>query len=485
MNIAFVPLYIHYLGTEAYGLIGVFVLLQGWLALLDMGLTPALGREMARFLAGTHTPQSICNLVRSVEWVYMLIAVTITLSVLLAAPWLAAHWLQAEKLSVGMVENALTIMGGVIALRWLAGLYRSAITGLQRQVWLSGCAAIFSTLRGVGVLAALEFVSPTIQIFFIYQGVLYALEAFVLATQMWHLLPRHPQSTRFHWQALHQVWRFAAGMTVITLLSILLTQVDKLLLSKLLPLAEFGYYILASTVGSALLTLVAPISTVSSPRLAELVARGDIVALAEMYHKFSQMITLIVVPTALVLALFSDDVLLLWTRDNATTAAVASLVSLLVIGNMLNSFTLMPFFLQLAYGWTRFAIVAMIISVLAVVPITYIGISAYGVIAAPIIWIIFNVGYIAIALPLMHRKLLPAEKWRWYGQDVFMPAIAVFTVVGFVRILMPAPILDKPLESVFAIAIAATAALATAIVATPLGRSQLRQYFRRLCNNDE
>ena len=40
MGLAFVPLYIQYLGIEAYGLIGLFAVLQAWLALLDMGLTP-------------------------------------------------------------------------------------------------------------------------------------------------------------------------------------------------------------------------------------------------------------------------------------------------------------------------------------------------------------------------------------------------------------------------------------------------------------
>ena len=49
MGLAFVPIYVSYLGMEAYGLVGLFALLQGWLALLDMGMTPTLGREMARF----------------------------------------------------------------------------------------------------------------------------------------------------------------------------------------------------------------------------------------------------------------------------------------------------------------------------------------------------------------------------------------------------------------------------------------------------
>ena len=50
------------------------------------------------------------------------------------------------------------------------------------------------------------------------------------------------------------------GMIGITFLALLLTQVDKLLLSKLLTLSEYGYYTLAATVAAALYMLISPIT---------------------------------------------------------------------------------------------------------------------------------------------------------------------------------------------------------------------------------
>ena len=46
LGLVFIPLYIKHLGVEAYGLIGVFAILQAWLGLLDMGLKSALGRKI-------------------------------------------------------------------------------------------------------------------------------------------------------------------------------------------------------------------------------------------------------------------------------------------------------------------------------------------------------------------------------------------------------------------------------------------------------
>ncbi len=66
MGIAFVPVYIRYLGMESFALVGLFAMLQAWLALLDMGTKPALGREMARFTAGRHDVEFVRDLLRSI-----------------------------------------------------------------------------------------------------------------------------------------------------------------------------------------------------------------------------------------------------------------------------------------------------------------------------------------------------------------------------------------------------------------------------------
>ncbi len=45
VGILILPLYIKYMGAEAYGLVGFFTMLQAWFAVLDLGLTPTIGRE--------------------------------------------------------------------------------------------------------------------------------------------------------------------------------------------------------------------------------------------------------------------------------------------------------------------------------------------------------------------------------------------------------------------------------------------------------
>ena len=49
-QLAFVPLYLKFLGIEAYGLIGFYMMLQGILQILDVGLSMTINRELARYL---------------------------------------------------------------------------------------------------------------------------------------------------------------------------------------------------------------------------------------------------------------------------------------------------------------------------------------------------------------------------------------------------------------------------------------------------
>jgi O-antigen/teichoic acid export membrane protein len=473
MGLAFVPYYIDYIGIEAYALLGVFAMLQAWLALLDLGLTPAVGREMARFRAGAQSPQEISDLMRSTEWLFAAVAACLTLAMLTAAPWIASYWLRTDQLPENVAGEALMIAAGVIGARWMSGLYRGAINGLQDQVWLNAFNATFATLRGLGVLGVLAWISPTVQAFFVYQGVLSAIETALLAKRMRSQLPRPPIGPSFSWAALARIWRFAGGVTVIMILATVLTQVDKLLLSRLLPLAEFGHYTLAASMAGVVLLVITPIMLTAGPRLAQLTATGDDRRLSVAYHGFSQSVAVLIIPASLVIALFSDHVMLLWTRDSVLSAAAAPLASLLVLGSMLNGLMQVPYSLQLAHGWTRLTVTVNAVSVAVLIPAVVWGVTQFGAIAAAAVWMVLNLCYLGIAVPVMHQRLLPGQACTWYLRDILPAACGSLAVVGTVRFLAAPPALDSLWLSTVTISITLLIAMSAAAAATPSVRRKL------------
>jgi O-antigen/teichoic acid export membrane protein len=423
MGIAFVPLYIKYLGMEAYGLIGVFAMLQAWLALLDMGMTPTLSREMARYTAGAHTVQSIRDLLRSLEIICVAIALLIGIVIWLSASWLSTHWLQAERLPVAKVAQAISIIGFVVALRFVESLYRGAILGLQKQVWLSAVSAGFATLRWGGAAWVLAWVTPSINAFFIWQGFVSALTIMTFSIAVRRHLPSTDQTTRFSWIQLRNIWRFAGGMMATTLLVLLLTQVDKIILARILSLEMFGYYILAGTVAATLYQITGPITQAYYPRFTELVIKEDTVELITIYHQAAQLITVLVVPAALILVFFGENLLTLWIGNEMLAHNVAPVMALLALGTLLNSLMHIPYMLTLAYGWPGFAVCQNAVAVILLVPAILWAAPLYGAIGAAWIWTILNGGYVLIGMHFVHARLLSKEKWRWYGQDVLLPGL--------------------------------------------------------------
>jgi len=430
MGLVFVPLYIHYLGMEAYGLIGVFAILQAWLSLLDMGMTPTLNREMARFTAGAHTAQSILDLLRSLEQVCFAIAAGIVVAIWLSASWLSTHWLQAEKLPVEEVAQAIAIIGLVVALRFIESLYRGAILGLQEQVWLSAAGAGLATLRWGGAALVLMWVSPGIDAFFIWQGLVSALTIFSFYFVVHRHMPKTDAAARFSWIQLHGIRRFAAGMMATTLLSLLLMQVDKIILSRLLSLEMFGYYTLAGTVAAVLYQLTGPITQAYYPRFTELLTTGDIPGLINLYHQAAQLVSVIIIPAALMLAFFSESILLLWTGDALLARNAAPLLALLVLGTMLNGLMHIPYMLTLAYAWPGYAVRQNIVAVILLVPAILWATPRYGAIGAAWIWFILNAGYVLLGMHYLHRHLLKHEKWNWYSRDIGLPAWVVALVAA-------------------------------------------------------
>ena len=210
MQLAFVPVYIKYLGMEAYGLIGVFTMLFAALALLDLGMTPTLNREMARYTAQAQDSQSIWDLLKSLEIVIFALAIFISFVVWLVSGWFAQSWLQPGTIPLTSVSAAIGMMGIYGALRLVENLYRGAILGLQDHIWLNGITAAFATARSVGAIAVLAWISPTIEAFFIWQATISFVTVAVLLRKAHTSLPQPPLPAKFSVKAISKIWTFRA-----------------------------------------------------------------------------------------------------------------------------------------------------------------------------------------------------------------------------------------------------------------------------------
>lgn len=439
MGFAFTPLHIKYIGIESYGLIGLFTVLQTWLFLLDLGMTPALGRELARFTGGAHSSVAIRDLLRSVEWIAGTIGLLVTIGIWTASGWMASDWLQTEKLPEEIVDNSLVIMGGVIGLRFVESVYRSSLIGLQRQTIFNFANAALATMRSVGALGVLAWLSPTIEAFFIWQGIISFLTLTIFAAMTYRIIPCGDRSGRFSLSALLSVRKFAGGMVALSTLTLILTGVDKILLSGLLTLTEYASYMLALTVASAMPMMVTPVVSAVYPRMCELVELKDKAKLIIIFHRSTQIITVVMGATAMVIVQFSETLLLLWTHDLEIAERTADLLSLLVLVQLVSGLMYIAHYAQLAHGWITLELRIYSIATALIVPLLLWVTPVYGAIGAAGVLLALGIGQLIIGLSYMFRRIMVGEKFNWYVQDMAIPLAAALGFTGITRAYITMP----------------------------------------------
>ena len=476
MGIAFVPAYLRELGAEQFGLVAFMLSLQAISLLLDLGVSVFLSRELAR---RTHDPArrgSIRQLIRSFEWLIWPTAVAITLAILAASGAISQHWLKPQQLGHSDTASAVKIMGLVVALLWPTSFYAAALSGLEQQPRLNVLVAAFATLRFAGALLVLYYTGASLQGFLWWHAAVAALQTACSALLLWRILPPATRPPRFELAEVLHARRFALGVFAVTALGLLLTQIDRLTLSALRPLQEFGYYAVAITISGGLGRLVQPMFNAVYPRLSRFAASGEQVEMSELYHLASQAVAVVVAAIAALICVYARAVLWLWTGDAELAARLALPLTLLFAGSAINGVMNLPYALQLAHGWTRLATLSNLVAVLVAVPLYIVMIGRYGMVGAAWVWLALNLGYLLVVVPLMHRRFLRGELGDWYLRGVLPPAVAATTVTLLAKWLRPE--VSRDLAGLAWLAVVGALALAAAALATSGTRQLLLRYLR-------
>jgi len=424
VGLVFVPVYIKFIGIEAYGLVGFFVTLQAITGLFDMGLSTTLNREMAYGSANSATAPQIRDFLRTFEIIYWLIGLVMGVTIFAFVPYLATQWLKAEVLDASTLQQALYIITLVLVLQWPFSFYAGGLMGMQQHVLIGILNCGQSIIRSAGAVFVLWLVSPTIEAFFAWQALISIGTTIFIALLLWSRIPKHSKTPAFRLSALQSCWRFASGMSIISILGVLLGQADKIVLSKLLSLKDFGYYSLAGVVAISLYRLVNPVYTAVLPRFTQLIAHQKDGELANSYHASSQFLAVVVGSASVVLTFFAREVIWVWTGDSAIVTSTHVVIPLLVIGTCIHALAHIPWAMQLAYGWVNLGVYISLGSVAVIFPIIFLLTRHYGAVGGAASLVILHLVGLLVTTAVMHRRILRGEFWRWYTCDLLPPILA-------------------------------------------------------------
>ncbi len=431
LGMVMVPVYVHHLGVEAYGLIAFNAVLLAWVQLLDLGLSPTLCRELAR--AGDEDARrEVRVLLQSLEkFVAGICAVLIVLSGLVA-PFFANTWLNAKSLPIHDIELAFVLMVLTVSARWLSSLYRGGMVGIDRQATLNTVIVVFAVIRAVLVVPLIA-MWPRVDVFFLWQLGAIVGEAVTMRLLLGRAVGAPALSRTFSRDVLVARARLSLSIAFSALMWATSTQADKIILSKILPLSAFGEFSMATLLASGILLLANPIQQAFTPKFSSDSARNA-GALTSSYFLASEIMMIVLIPVALLFASVPEMVFRLWSSTLPVSPDALRILQCYAIGNACSAIAGLSFLIQYADGNLSLHIKGNLGFIVLLVPAVLLGSMHYGAIGAAYTWLGINLLQLFVWVGVVHRKFMPGINLAWYrgllsrvGVVVLLGAVFHFT----------------------------------------------------------
>jgi len=409
-NFLFVPLYIQFLGIESYSIISLTLVIAGLMAVLDVGLTASLSRE---FALSTNSCKSKLDIFLTLETCYFIIAFIIIVMTLSTSNIVVNKWLKLDGLDPSEVASYIRIMGIGIAFQFLGQFYMGGLLGLEKQVVANVYQISWSAVRNGLIIIPIVFI-PSLKLFFIWQTVATLIYAILLRYTILGILSSTQycflKLPKIDWKIVHKIGRFASGMLLISLVAGLNSQMDKLAISKILPITILGFYTLAVSLTNSLNVLISPISIAFLPRLTSLFSENKREEAFRLYKKVFLLVAIIVFSVGSNLVIYDEEILFVWTGNWEIAKSACLFIPYLVMGMSSLALSTIPYNIAIANAYTRLNNILGILSLTVTLPGYWLLTNIYGAVGTALVWGGIQTLIFPIYLSLIHRKYFSTVK---------------------------------------------------------------------------
>lgn len=434
-NIISIPLYLTVLGNNSIGLIGFFTALQGVFSIFDLGFAPIVSQESKKSQLQKITQKSFLSFIKTTNCVYLIISIIIFICLLAITILYNDVWSWVKDLSSDpdQLWNIATASSLMIGARYFETYYRSLFIGLEffHEFNFINFFAIF--LRNFGPLILFYFFSPNIVIYFYFQFFLSVFLSLIFFLIAYKVKFKKLCYAKIDLNEILKRKKLIIDLFKASVLSVILTQADKMLLPIYLNIEQYSYFILAITISSGISMLIAPITQVIYPKLVKAFIQKNNNELADQFHFSAQLVTLLIGTLSFLIILYSHEILVLWTSNTDLADKTSFYLELFVLGSYINALLWVPYQLQIAMSWMKLSLVTNFFSILLIIPLYIIFLPKYGILAAAYIWIGLNLFYFIFSVNIMFNKILSKERPSWYFFDILLPSAYMFIILVLLK----------------------------------------------------
>jgi len=423
LTLIITPFQVNLLGVEAFGLIGFIATLQIMVSVLDLGLSSTITRE----LAGDTSPARVSSrpLIRTALSFYWGMALVIGVILATFSGLIARAWFTTNTVDIAVLEQGLQVIAIMLALRWPVSLYSGALAGIQRMDILNIVKASVITLRLVGGIIVI-LVLRDLSLFLIWTAFSALVEVLVFQTVCRKVMPEMDWRPGFSISAILAVWVFSLSMNGLGLVAMGITQLDRLLISKMLSLESLGYYILAYTAATAISMVLSALNAALMPSFAAAHAANEQEALVQRYDKACRVTLFATGLVLFILVFFGRPLLEIWVNPVVAENAWRPL-AILAVGFWLSASVSSAYNIGVACRYPGPLLKVSAFSAVIYMPVLYGLITGWGIEGAAVAWLLLNAGYIVVIVPIVHRNILKIPVIPWLV-GILLP----FAVLGII-----------------------------------------------------
>jgi O-antigen/teichoic acid export membrane protein len=378
-----IPILIHHLGVDRFGVLTLAWILVGYFSLFDLGIGRAITKLLAEKMA-LGDCEGATNLIWTAIFSMLLLGMFFGGVMFAFAPWLSHSMLKIPPSLQGETLSSLPWLALAVPFVTLTCGFRGMLEAQQNFAAVNALRAGLGVVTYLGPLLVLPFTSSMVPV------VLTLTVARIISCGLhfWVCMISLPAfSLHLVWdrRAFRAVLGFGSWLTVSNIVSPIMVYLDRFLIGSLISLSAVVYYAAPFDAVTKLWLIPSALSGVLFPAFSEALAVEDRDRANSLYQRGVVSTFAILFPLILATILFAHEGLRLWLgADFANRSTV--ILQILAIGVFTNSLANMPYALLQASGRPDLTAKIHLIEVPCYLALLYWGIHVRGIEGAAVAW---------------------------------------------------------------------------------------------------
>ena len=360
LSIILLPYLLNYLGSEQYGLIGSFVVIQACIQILDAGVSGVLTRQSIVTQVNYSSFRQFVSKTGYILFYFVFTSITLVFLGVNLSKVYATSWF-VTNIDDEMLVTCVSIMFFVMGIRFLQGPFRSILLSFQKHKLLSLLDFLYATMGGpLTLFCLMEWEGAIVEYFYFQLGISVIvllmtifLAVFCTYRKLKSLKGNNTGDLEVINTSFTTLVGFGARLSILSMLWVIVNQSDKITLTKFMALSDYTYYSIAISIVGVLSIFTSTMVQIVRPRFTELFSENKFKEMSLLIKESIVSLVSILMPIIVFLIFFGGLLIEFWTSDSLVSESVMKYLPFILVGALFVSLSEFSFINLYAMGELR------------------------------------------------------------------------------------------------------------------------------------